>query len=178
MEDALDTGLDRCFDAVARPENWPSAMAALAAVFEASGVCFNPNDTEADRLMLPASVRYRDMLTEFVADGWGSQDLRAGRGTALTRLGQWIVVEDDMTTPEERARTPIYTDLFARHQLEMFAGISLPMAGQMWTFNMVRSVTDGPFAGEEVEQMLRARPRCAACCYLRRRCPAQPSAAP
>lgn len=157
-DDALEVGLDRCFDAVVRPEDWPAAMASLAEALGASGGCFNPNDGTADRLRLPASIRYRDMLAEFVGEGWASQDLRARRGLPMARAGRRILVEDDLTTSDERARTPIYIDLFARHGMEMFASVNLPIAEQLWTLSLVRSDSDGPFAREEAARMLRARP--------------------
>lgn len=158
VEDALETGLDRCFDAVVQPDRWPAAMGALAQALGASGACFNSSSAAADRHKLPASIRYRDMLSEFVADGWVGQDLRARRGWNMIGAGRSIVLEDDVTTAEERARSPIYAELFARHEMEMCAGVCMEVGGQVWSLTLVRSAADGGFARDDVDLMVRAQP--------------------
>ena len=132
-------------------------MDALTRSLGATGGCFN-RFGGANRFKLPASPRYRDMLGEFIGGGWQSQDLRATRGWRQAQAGKPIVFESDCTTPEERKKLPIYGELFARHDLQLFAGISLPMGDSLWTLTIVRAQSMGGFETSDVEPILYARP--------------------
>jgi DNA-binding CsgD family transcriptional regulator len=155
----LDTRLDRCFDAVSRPEDWPGALHGLARALGGAGAAFNsPTVAGQSRLRLPASPRYAALLAEFIGDGWAAQDLRARRGWAMARTGRRVLFEDDVTTADERAGTAIYRDLFARHQAEAFVGSSFLFEGQPWNLNLIRGASEGAFTARDRPRLLAMQP--------------------
>lgn len=157
----INAALDECFDAVVDAEQWPSAMQSLANALGVGGVSFHPKGIGADRVRVPASSAYRDLLSEMFADGWQAQDVRAKRGWPLAEQGRTIILERDLSTPEERRRLPIYADLFARHDLAQFASLIFNIDGQHWAVNAVRSEDRGEFIDPEVAILLALRPRLA-----------------
>lgn len=155
----LAAALGTCFDAVANPELWPGATESLTAAMGALGACFNMHGADADRRWLaPMSSRYRDMLGEFLADGWAEHDLRGQRGWPLLKRSKLIVLDNQITTPDERAKTPIYAELFRRHDLDTFAAIGIPTSDQLWVLNLARSKAMGDFDIADGEEMARLAP--------------------
>ena len=110
------------------------------------------------RLQAPMSTRYRDMLEGFLAGGWADQDLRGLRGWPLMRRGQRVVLEDHVSSPQERAASPLYTDLFRRHELDHLAALSFRSGGQQWCFNIARSQTMPEFDAALVAELNSLRP--------------------
>ena len=154
----LDAAIVAAFDAVVSPELWPSATEGLARAAGGVAACFHQFGGLRSRFHAPMSGRYRDMLTEFIGDGWGGQDLRAKRGWPRMVAGLDVVLEDDMTTPEERGRLPIYNDLFRRHEVELLAGVALRRGGQLWSLNVLRPAAMGPYEAETVARMRLSQP--------------------
>lgn len=158
-DDPVEQALDGCFDAVFAPDQWRTAMDRLGTSLGALGCCLNPNSrTIVDRSRLPASGRYRDMLAEFMRGDWKQHDLRHTRGWRLATDGKPMVFESDCSTEKERRALPIYQDLFARHDLEIFVGVSLTCQGETWSFNLVRSERTGGFEHEDPATILRVVP--------------------
>lgn len=154
----IEAALEECFDAVVDAELWPSAMQSLASALGVSAVSFHPKGIGADRARAPASNAYRDLLSEMLADGWQAQDVRARRGWPLAEQGRTLILERDLSTPEERRRLPIYADLFARHDLAQFASLIFNVDGQHWSVNAVRSEVHGEFNDTEVASLVALRP--------------------
>jgi DNA-binding CsgD family transcriptional regulator len=155
----LAAALESCFDAVANPELWPRATENLTAALGALGACFNMHGAAADRrLLAPMSASYRDMLAEFLADGWGEHDVRGQRGWPLMKRGNLVVLDNHFSSPEERARTPIYAELFRRHDLDTFAAVGFHANDALWVLNLARSKAMEDFGGAEAQEMARIAP--------------------
>lgn len=155
----LAAALETCFDAVANPELWPGATERLTAALGALGACFNMQGADADRRKLaPMSSRYGDMLGEFLAGGWGEHDVRGQRGWPLLKRGGLVVLDNHITTPQERAGLPIYAELFRRHELDTFAAIGFHANDAQWVLNLARSKAMGDFGGAEAQEMARIAP--------------------
>jgi DNA-binding CsgD family transcriptional regulator len=155
----LAAALESCFDAVANPELWPRATEELTAALGALGACFNMHGADADRRRLaPRSSRYGEMLSEFLADGWGEHDVRGQRGWPLLKRGSLVVLDNHISTPHEREGIPIYTELFRRHDLDTFAAIGFHANDAQWVLNLARSKAMGDFSVAEAQEMARIAP--------------------
>jgi DNA-binding CsgD family transcriptional regulator len=154
----LDAALTRCFDAVFAPDQWDAAISELCYAVGGLGGCFHQFGSGERRLRAPVSPRYRDMLHEFLGGGWAAHDLRAKRGWPLAQRGQGIISEHELSTEDERARLPIYQELFRKHDLGAFVGATFKVEGQLWTFNVARSEKMGLFEGEAITRLNLARP--------------------
>ena len=154
----LDGALGSAFDAVISPDLWPQTTEALAAALGGLAVCFHQFGGRSSRFQAPMSSRYRDMLTDFIGGGWGAHDLRAKRGWPKMRAGRDILVEDDMSSADERARLPIYNELFGAHDAELLSGVALRPEGQLWSLNLFRSARMGPGDAKDLARLKLAQP--------------------
>ncbi|MBL8550114.1 MAG: helix-turn-helix transcriptional regulator [Hyphomonadaceae bacterium] len=154
---AAEAAIAQCCDAVLAPNIWPQALEALAQAFGGIGACIHPKGV-GSRLAPPASPKYADLLREFVSNGWASHDLRSQRGWRIVEAGASVVREDDVSTPQERRASPLYQELFAAHDMTLFAGVGTMIDGQPWAVNAVRGDRQGPFDKRELANLRRARP--------------------
>ena len=125
--------MDACFQAAAEPASWPGAMEALAQALGQAGCGFHPRGVQA-RLNLPASPAYRDMLKDFLAEGWVDQDTRK-RGWPLVASGAVMVTDDDVATPEERAHSAFYQEFLEPRDMGVFLGLGFRVDGQDWSLS-------------------------------------------
>jgi DNA-binding CsgD family transcriptional regulator/PAS domain-containing protein len=139
---SLDGALGACMDASVEPALWDDALSKLANALNLVGCSLNTND-RASRLMLPATSTYRDMLVDFVADGWQQQDLRAQRGWRLVAAGKVVLAEDMLSTAEERKTLPFYADFLRRHDMTMFTGFGCKIGDTLWSLSGARSARQG-----------------------------------
>jgi DNA-binding CsgD family transcriptional regulator len=136
----ISAALGTCFDAALHPELWSDATEQLTIALGALGVCFHMQGAPAERRMLaPISASYRAMLEEFLAGGWGQLDVRAQRGWPMIQRGASVLLDDDFIAADERAHTPIYAELFRRHDMDDFAAVGFRCDDQSWVLNVVRS---------------------------------------
>lgn len=158
----LEGAIEACFDAVVTPQTWQPTLERLSVALGALALCFHCYGATPDqRMRAPMSRRYQDMLEEFLPGGWAGRDLRAARGWPLIERGQTTLTEGLLTTAQERANTPIYAELFRRHELDCFAATALYSDGQRWAFNIVRSQSMGDVADTheaDVNRLTLARP--------------------
>jgi DNA-binding CsgD family transcriptional regulator len=154
----LAGAMSAAFDAALEPAGWQDAMGKFAVAFGAQGASFNFVKAGPERLALPATPAYRDMLHEFYRDGWAAQDLRTKRGWPLFKSGQVVIHEDNVTTEKERRSQPIYTDLFARHDLGMWAGAAFTVDGEPWAHSVARSTRRGRFEDASLARLALAQP--------------------
>ena len=154
----LESALTGAFEAVLSPDLWPRVTEDLARALGGVAMCFHQFGGRRSRFDAPMSGRYRDMLAEFIDGAWAGQDLRAKRGWPRFVNGHEIAVEDEMSTPEERGRLPIYTDLFRRHEAEHLAGVALRRPGELWSLNILRPAAMGPYDADAVARLRLAQP--------------------
>lgn len=142
LPDSLDTALDSCMEAALCGEPWDRALGQLAGALDMVGCSLNTFGA-ASRLALPATANYRDMLVDFVRDGWRGQDLRAIRGWPLAAAGAPVIVEDMVSTAEERDTLPFYREFLDQRDMTILAGIGFKVGGQVWSLSGARSRRQG-----------------------------------
>ncbi|HEX6859933.1 MAG TPA: LuxR C-terminal-related transcriptional regulator [Caulobacteraceae bacterium] len=148
LPDDLSTALDRCVEAALSCEPWDQALGQLASALNMVGCSLNTQGA-ASRLALPATATYRDMLVDFVREGWRGQDLRAIRGWPLAASGAVVIVEDMVSTEEERRTLPFYREFLEQRDMTLLAGIGFKVGDQTWSLSGARSARQGlPSSGE------------------------------
>lgn len=162
MLDTLSTISRALLEASSGVAGWGDALGCVADSLGASAACFNVHGSGASRTMLPATPRYAAMLEEFYGQRWSELDIRSRRGWKRLLQGEPVLLENDLSTPEERARLDIYGDLFARHDLGTWATIGMDVGDELWVCSLARSTRVGDFTKadaarmQEVRQVLRA----------------------
>jgi|CXWL01.1.fsa_nt_gi DNA-binding CsgD family transcriptional regulator len=151
----LDAALGACMEAAIEPALWDDALNKLANALGFVGCSLNTSD-RASRLALPATSNYRDMLVEFISQGWQAYDLRSQRGWRLVAAGRAALVEDMLSTADERKCLPFYVDFLRRHDMPIFTGVGFKIGDHLWTLSGARSAQQGlPPPGDRalLEQM-------------------------
>jgi len=154
-----DQAINACYDAVLAPETWPAALDRLARSVDAVGATFYPVSGPVTLPHIPVASEIKGVLEEFVRDGWWMQDYRAERALPLFLLGRPVVVEDQITTRDERRRLPGYNDFFLRHGLPWWAAVSCQSqeSGQ-WVVPFLRDSRQGPFLPHDSIRLTRMQP--------------------
>ena len=154
-----DQAINACYDAVLAPETWPAALDRLAQAVDAVGATFYPVFDPARLPHVPVAAEIKDLVEEFVRDGWLMQDYRAERALPLFLLGRPVVVEDQITTPDERRELPAYNDFFLRHDLPWWAAVSCRSEeGGSWVVPFLRDARQGPFLPHDAIRLTRLQP--------------------
>jgi len=158
-EGSSDRAIDACYDAVLAPETWPAALDRLARCVDAVGATFYPVLRPVMLPHIPVSIEIEGVVEEFVRGGWWMQDYRAERALPLFLLGRRVVVEDQITTQDERRRIPSYNEFFLRHRLPWWAAVSCRSeeSGQ-WAVPFLRDARQGPFLPHDAIRLARLQP--------------------
>lgn len=138
----LDAALDTCAEAALSCAPLDDALGQLAGALDLVGCSLNTYGA-ASRLALPATRNYREMLVDFVREGWSGQDLRASRGWPMAAAGVAAIVEDMVSTEEERRRLPFYSEFLERRDMSILVGIGFRVGDQVWSLSGARSARQG-----------------------------------
>jgi DNA-binding CsgD family transcriptional regulator len=155
----LNLAVDGLFTAVVSGDDGGAALDALAQAMNAASCFFYPKDGAALLTQLPNSEVMRPILTKFVADGWYLQDLRAQRGWPLAATGRKVLLEQDISTEEERRRLPIYQEFLRNHRMTWWAGVLCDANDQNWCMAIPRFDDQGAFSREEARVLSLLGPR-------------------
>jgi DNA-binding CsgD family transcriptional regulator/PAS domain-containing protein len=154
-----DQAINACYDAVLAPETWPAALDRLARSADSVGTAFYPVSGPLLLPHVPVAVEIEGVVEEFVRDGWWMQHYRAERALPLFLLGRPVVVEDQITTRDERRRLPAYNDFFLRHGLPWWAAVSYQSEeGGAWVVPFLRDARQGPFLPHDAVRLTRLQP--------------------
>lgn len=157
MDETL-VALDRCQAAAFDDSKWAEALDHLAWAVGANGCSFVNRAPPERRHLLPASPRYGEFVRDFVAEGWAASDHRARRGWPLLRGGGVVLLEQDVSSEEERDTLPVYRDLYSRHDLYWWASASFLVGDDLWAISFLRSRAAGPFLSDDAKRIGRIAP--------------------
>lgn len=146
----LHRALDSVYDAAVQPENWPHALAAIAAVFGDVGanLSYYYDDGRFGAVVSPS-------LAAGVADyneTWWKHDIRAQRAVERALVTTSDAVTDrDFVSEDEMATHPFYTEFLARFGLRYFAGLNiLPDPHVQVALTIQRAADKPPFSDAEL----------------------------
>jgi DNA-binding CsgD family transcriptional regulator len=153
----LERACIRLGDAAVDPTTWPDIIGEISTAVGATGAALLQNDVRtAD---IPRSAGVDDGFKDYFAQGWHTNDIRAERGVPLARAGRIVITDQDIVTPEEMRRLPLYTELLARHGLQWFAAVTFQAGSAPWALSIQRTPREGPFEGSERPALIRLSQR-------------------
>ncbi len=154
-----DQAINACYNAVLAPETWPAALDRLARAMDAVGATFYPVSGPVRLPHVLVGAEIEGVLDEFVRGGWWMRDYRAERALPLFLLGRPVVVEDQITTRDERRELPAYNDFFLRHGLPWWAAVSCQSEESgPWVVPFLRDARQGPFLPHDAIRLTRLQP--------------------
>jgi DNA-binding CsgD family transcriptional regulator/PAS domain-containing protein len=144
------SAIETIYDAAARPDLWPQALAAIASVFDAKGtvLLYNRDDGSMTAIVSPG---LEAALADY-AQKWWRHDIRVQRGIEKALLSEVGVYTDrDIATPEELKTHPFYTEFLAKHDLGYFMGGSISPHPKVFAAMSVQGcLAEGPFSDEDI----------------------------
>src|SRR5690554_2956939 len=102
LPDRVRTAIDDIYYAGYDRAHWQAGLAKFCKAIGVKNAITVPRIAAEDTIYLPYSEDLEDFAQAFVGDGWYQRDLRAARGWPLTDHGQNIVLEQDITSEEDR----------------------------------------------------------------------------
>jgi len=151
--------LDLIYEAGAVPELWPDVLAALAQLLKAQGaLVLTARGEEAVSWL--ASTPFKSVVDDYFACGLHLGNERTRRLMAAEHPG--FVTDQDVFTPEEQDRDPIYREFWFRHGLGWGAATVIPVpSGDTLIIHAERRRVDGPIERELVDELDTLRPHLA-----------------
>jgi DNA-binding CsgD family transcriptional regulator len=77
----------------------------------------------------------------------------------LARAGRIVVTDQDLFTPEEMQRLPMYNELLAAYRLQWFAAVTFQAGSAPWALSIQRTPREGPFEASEKPALIRLSQR-------------------
>jgi DNA-binding CsgD family transcriptional regulator len=143
----LEKVCTRLGDAVIDPATWPEIIGEISAAAGATGAGLLQSDVRTPDI--PRSAGVDDLFRTYFAEGWHTADIRAERGVPLALAGQPVITDQDIFTPEEIRRLPMYNDLLAAHGVRWFAAAAFRSGPALWALSIQRTIKEGPFEVHE-----------------------------
>lgn len=154
-QEHIERALDACYEAVASPEAWRSALDDICVAMDAAAIMFYPKDLNGDSAPVPCSEAYEDFLPDFIAGGWYDGHYRSERGwPLLQRSDTTVIIEHQLATDEERKRLPHCNELYLPKGYPGFAAIGFNVGNEPWAMCVLRDHKQGFFTPEESERMV------------------------
>jgi DNA-binding CsgD family transcriptional regulator len=131
----------RLGETVVDPTLWPDVLEDISRAVGATGA-----------LMLQSDVRTPDVpITKSLEEirgpyfsGWHANDTRAERAVPLLLSGAKVVADQDIFTPEEISRDPLYNELLFPAGLHWFSVVGFRAGSALWGLSFQRTARDGP----------------------------------
>ncbi|MER8753516.1 helix-turn-helix transcriptional regulator [Mesorhizobium sp. M1050] len=162
-QERVNKAVDACYEAILTPETWPDALHGLARSLDAACVMFYPRNPDSSSndprspnrslLEMPASHDYRDLLQEYIKNNWFLNHYRAERGLPLLDAGRTVVIEDDLSTKEDRRRLRQYNELYLPFGFPGFAMIGCNVEGAPWAVPMLKGQGQGQFTRDDARYL-------------------------
>jgi DNA-binding CsgD family transcriptional regulator len=154
----LDKACARLGDAAVDPATWPAIIGEVSAAVGATAAALLQHDVRTPDVPRSAGIG-EEVFKAYFAQGWHLNDIRAERGVPLARAGRIVVTDQDIVTPEEMRRLPMYKELLTSYGLQWFAALTFKAGPAPWALSIQRTPREGPFVASEKPALIRLSQR-------------------
>jgi DNA-binding CsgD family transcriptional regulator/PAS domain-containing protein len=160
---AIAPAIEACYDAAFESKRWPQALQKLADSLGATSCVIRTRDqTHPFRfdqrpapMSRPDSTEHAEFTALWLERIEGAPYPHCDR---LAQLGNSFVVEDEITTPEERRVLPYYQEIARPGNREWWAAVRVVVKNRGWTLSVFRDARRGPFYPSEADHFLTVAP--------------------
>jgi DNA-binding CsgD family transcriptional regulator len=155
--DLLERASRRVWDTAIDPGAWPEVMQEISTAAGATGaLLLQPDVRTAD---VPHTASIAALADEYFKRGWHARDVRAEAGLPLLLRGERVVIDQDVLTPEQRARHVFYSEWLIPRRFGWFAAVGFRAGAARWVLSMQRTQDEGPFTAEDKRALAHLSPR-------------------
>lgn len=163
---AIAAAIEACYDAAFEFARWPEALQKLADSLDASSCVIRTGDNahpfrvnqSRPTALRPDSTEHAEFSALWLERIEGAPQPHFERSKQLAKPSISFVVEDEITTPEERKVLPYYQEIARPGHREWWAEIRFKVKNRPWCLNMFRDARRGPFDLREAGHFLRVAP--------------------
>lgn len=146
---ALDAALGKAHAAGFSADCWREALSDFCRAIGAEAAITMSRHAASTTLLLPSSPGTEDYLQDYVDGEWFRRDFRAEHGWPRVDAGQRIVLEQDIASPDDHRREPIYQEFARRHDLLWWAGITFRSLDRQYVVSVFRNSGRPAFSESE-----------------------------
>jgi DNA-binding CsgD family transcriptional regulator len=153
LSERTQHAIEACYDAVLAPALWPEALQKLGESVGASSCTFYNRD-RGDGLV-PMSSGHREFADYWLRnqphypDPFPSHATAASNTPWFSRSGRIYLLQHEIMTEEDWTSIPYFHETARPARRDWWAGISLAVADQQWSFTFYRDATRGRFTHPE-----------------------------
>jgi len=156
INERTERALEACYDAILAPERWGAALDGLAHALGAAGCLFHPHSPTT--LRFPLSAGLAELGEMWSRDEVNEIEVHSKRAPRLVCGGRSVIIEDDISTPEERSRSAYYQEVLRPCGLTWWASLCFEVESQYWCLPMFRAERHGPFTVREATNLAAVAP--------------------
>ena len=148
LAERTERAIEACYDAVLAPAEWPHALQLLAESLGAESCTFFSDDEEVPPKM-PISSEHAEFHELWLRNEAGAPDPHTRRAPALRRAGYTTLVENQISTEEERRTLPYYQEIARAGARDWYASTPFMVDEHRWSLPLYRGARRGGFVSEE-----------------------------
>jgi DNA-binding CsgD family transcriptional regulator len=149
LSERTERALEACYDAVLAPVRWPQALQLLGESLGAESCTFYALKSQQLPVKVPISSGHADFAELWLRNEDHAPDPHIERATPFFWNAHPSIVEDQISTEEERRTLPYYQETARPGKREWFASANFAVAGRKWCFPLYRGAKRGPFTPDE-----------------------------
>lgn len=150
--------LEKLYDVVVAPETWPDVLNDIARSANGVGSCLAAGLGSKTLIARPVSPDLVDPIDDFINSGWYKRDLRGFRAWPLFRKGRTVLVEHDVSTEAERARSAYHNEWLRPWDLPWWGALGFSLEEQYYGLVVLRNSRQGPVMHEDMRPLIHLRP--------------------
>lgn len=137
-------------EAALDPTRWDEAMERAAKSTRSFGALLF--DIQGHLPILPRTRSVARSFDAYVSGGWIERDERFRLVPFLRARG--VATDEDLLTSDDVARHPYFQEFLAPCGLRWCALVKIAAGDEFWSLSLQRSVEQGPFSPEELQQLM------------------------
>lgn len=145
LSEATERAIEACYDAALQPDRWPGALQLLAEALGADSCTFSTGDRLSDPFRMPRSDGHEAFAKRWIAYESHAPDPHLAKAQTARQSGAAFILEQDVSTAEERATGAYYTQIAIPADRPWWAGVGFDVAGAKWCMPLYRRAARGPF---------------------------------
>jgi len=149
LSEDTERAIEACYDAALQPDRWPVALQLLGESLGADSCTFSTGDRLSDPFRMPRSEGHEAFAERWIAYEAHAPDPHVTKAHNVRPSGAAFILEQDLTTDEERATGAYYTQIAIPADRPWWAGVGFDVAGTAWCLPLYRRAARGPFTAAE-----------------------------